>query len=91
MDDEDDTGCLMYAAVGNYNGDSSVAGGLAYYNLCTSTILNYVSFASVMAGGSMFVNDVVVEDGDEAYLTDSFGEQVCVSQDALYFVFKKII
>lgn len=70
VDREDDSGCSMYACVGNALGDTSVAGGLAHYNLCSGERLSYISFENVMKNGQQFINDVVIKDSETAYVTD---------------------
>jgi len=59
-------------------GDTSVAGGLAHYNLCTGERLNYISFESVMKNGQQFINDVIIKDSKLAYVTDYSSKDLLV-------------
>jgi hypothetical protein len=75
MDNNDPTGCGMYACVGQFGNPTT--GGLAFYNLCENTQPNYISFESVANSETgQFLNDLVIEDSDEAYVTDSLGMKV---------------
>ncbi len=65
----------MFAAVGDIS--SAKSGGLAYYNLCTKELLNFVSLEStVPATSGSFFNDVAAVSSSLVLLTDSYANQV---------------
>lgn len=74
IDRNDDTGCSMYACVGNSFSGNTTSGGLAHYDLCNGEQLNFISFETVKQGDIQFINDVVILDSEIAYVTDSYGQ-----------------